>query len=242
MSTEFELWESHAQWWQDEFTDDADPEYRDQILPLCAEHLRGCRRVLDVGAGEGQVSRVARQVGAEVVVALDPVAAQVGEAARRGGGVLAVRGAAAVLPFVDHSFDAVVGCLVFEHVDDLDGSFAEIARVLAPGGRFLLLLNHPLIQTPGSGWIDDQVLQEQYWRIGMYLPEAETVEEVWKGVHIRFLHRPLSRYVNLLAGLDLHITSMVEPAPPASFLELCAEYALAGDIPRLMLLRTEKRS
>ena len=55
---------------------------------------------------------------------------------------------------------------------------------------------------PGSGWIDDQVIDppEQYWRIGPYLVEAETIEEVELGVHIRFIHRPLSRYVNALAG------------------------------------------
>ena len=43
--------------------------------------------------------------------------------------------------------------------------------MLEPGGRFLLFLNHPLLQTPDSGWIDDQILDEQYWRVGPYLPE-----------------------------------------------------------------------
>ena len=41
------------------FTAGADAEYEEQILPLAAEHLDGCRRVLDVGAGEGQVARLA---------------------------------------------------------------------------------------------------------------------------------------------------------------------------------------
>ena len=39
---------------------------------------------------------------------------------------------------------------------DPDGcaeAVAEVARVLADGGRFAFFLNHPLIQTPGSGWI-----------------------------------------------------------------------------------------
>ncbi len=91
---------------------------------------------------------------------------------------------------------------MFEHVAAVDAAIAEVARVLATGGRFCFFLNHPLLQTPGSGWIDDQVLDppEQYWRIGPYLPEAATVEEVEPGVHIRFFHRPLSRYVNALAG------------------------------------------
>ena len=90
---------------------------------------------------------------------------------------------------------------MFEHIDAVDEAIAEVARVLAPGGRFCFFLNHPLLQTPGSGWIDDQVLDppEQYWRIGPYLAEAVTIEEVEQGVFIRFVHRPLSRYVNALA-------------------------------------------
>ena len=80
------------------------------------------------------------------------------------------------------------------------------ARVLEPGGRFLFFLNHPLLQTPNSGWIDDQILDppEQYWRIGPYLVEDETIEEVEKGVFIPFIHRPLSRYLNALARQRAH--------------------------------------
>ena len=40
---------SNAQWWQDGFTDGADPEYEEQILPLAAECLAGAQRVLDIG-------------------------------------------------------------------------------------------------------------------------------------------------------------------------------------------------
>ena len=48
-------------------------------------------------------------------------------------------------------------------------AIGEVARVLEPGRKFLLLLNHPLLQAPGSGWIDDHILEEQYWRVGQYL-------------------------------------------------------------------------
>ena len=34
-------WEAHAEWWQREFTDGADLEYVEQILPLIAQHLAG---------------------------------------------------------------------------------------------------------------------------------------------------------------------------------------------------------
>jgi SAM-dependent methyltransferase len=235
------VWERHAAWWQREFTDGADVEYVEQILPLAAEHLAGAGRVLDLGCGEGQVARLARAGGAATVVGVDPAAAQIAEAVRRGGGVTYARALGGALPVATAAVDAVVVCLVLEHVVDIDATLDEIARVLAPGGRLVLFLNHPLFQTPGSGWIDDRVLDppEQYWRVGPYLPEDVSLEEVEPGVRLPFVHRPLSRYVNGLAARRLLVTHMEEPVPPPGFVSLAPEYQEAATIPRLLLLRAE---
>jgi SAM-dependent methyltransferase len=236
-------WDSEvvARWWQAGFTEGADPEYEEQILPLAARHLAGAAEVLDVGAGEGQVARLAVAGGATRVIGVDPTAAQVREARRRGGGARYVQAGAGRLPFADDRFDAVVACLVFEHIEEVDEALAEVGRVLRPGGRFLFFLNHPLLQTPGSGWIDDQVLDppEQYWRIGPYLVEDTSLEEVEKGVFIPFVHRPLSRYVNAMAAAGLTIRHMAEPEPPPGFLARASEYADAATIPRLLFLLAE---
>jgi SAM-dependent methyltransferase len=237
-----DLWERNAAWWIKGFTDGADPEYEEQILPLAAEYLAGATSVLDIGCGEGQVARLASRIGARRVVGVDPTANQLAVAVRRGGGPSYTRAPAGALPFASGRFDAAVACLVFEHIRDVDDALAEVGRVLSPGGRFLFFLNHPLLQTPNSGWIDDQVLDppEQYWRIGPYLIEDETVEEVEKNVFIPFIHRPLSRYVNALAAAGLYVRHMAEPAPPAGFLDLASEYRDAATIPRLLFLLSSK--
>ncbi len=237
-----DLWETHAKWWIDGFTDGADPEYVEQILPLAAHHLLGAGDVLDVGCGDGQVSRLAVRGGATRVVGVDPTWNQLVAAQARDGGASYGRAGAAALPFRAGTFDAVVACLVFEHIRDVDAAIAEVGRVLRPGGRFLFFLNHPLLQTPSSGWIDDQVLDppEQYWRIGPYLIEDETIEEVEKGVFIPFIHRPLSRYINAMADCGLVLERMEEPAPPAGFLARAQEYEAAATIPRLLFLRAKK--
>ncbi|TML88745.1 MAG: class I SAM-dependent methyltransferase [Actinobacteria bacterium] len=236
-------WELNAGWWQDAFTEGADPEYAEQILPLAADHLAGAQEVLDVGTGEGQVARLACVSAPHTrVVGVEPAWAQLKVAVARAGGPVYVRGGAAALPFGDGRFDAVVACLVFEHIEPLDAAIAEVGRVLRPGGRFLFFMNHPLLQVPGSGWIDDQVLDppEQYWRIGPYLVEDTSLEEVDKGVFIPFVHRPLSRYVNAMIAAGLLVTRMEEPAPPPGFLARAAEYREAATIPRLLFLRAEK--
>jgi SAM-dependent methyltransferase len=232
-------WERHAGWWQEYFTDGADPEYEEQILPLADVHLAGATRILDVGCGEGQLSRRAARAGGWVV-GVDITAAQLAAAGPRGGDVRYGRASAAALPFAAASFDAVVICLTLEHLDPFEPAIHEVARVLVPGGRFVLFLNHPLLQAPGSGWIDDHILEEQYWRIGPYLPDDVAMEEVAPGIRLPFMHRPLHRYVNEMAGVGLLVEHMDEPAPPPGFVVQAPEYGEAVTIPRLLVLRTRK--
>lgn len=244
------LWETHAQWWQDEFTDGADVEYVEQIVPLALGLLDGRERVLDFGAGEGQIAR-ALAAGGATVTGLDPTWSQIATAVERAQSAQASGGIShyAVadgtgLPHGDAVFDAVVACLVFEHIDPLDAAVAEISRVLRHGGRFVLMLNHPLLQVPGSGWVDDHMVDppDQYWRVGPYLVESHIVEEVHKDVFIPFVHRPLHRYVNALAAHGLVLREMHEPSPPQGFLDRNAFRTAAAAIPRLLVLVCEQET
>ena len=236
------LWDEHAQWWIDGFTNGADPEYVEQIIPLAVEELVGRHKVLDLGCGDGQIARALAAQGSDVL-GVDPTQLHIDMAIERGGGPRYLLGGATDIPADDNSFDAVVACLVFEHIDQMDEAMTEVARVLKPEGQFSFFLNHPLLQTPGSGWIDDHIIDppEQYWRIGPYLVETESIEEVEKDVYIRFIHRPLSRYVNALIANGMTLERMVEPSPPAGFLVRAPEYALAHTVPRLLYLRSTKQ-
>jgi SAM-dependent methyltransferase len=232
-----DLWEQNAGWWQEGFTEGADPEYTEQILPLAQQGLAGATRVLDVGTGDGQIARLAAADGARVI-GVDPTWAQISVAHQRAGGPAYARAGAAALPIATASVDAVVACLVFEHIVAMEAAIDEVARVLQPRGRFLLFLNHPLLQTPGSGWIDDWTVDpnEQYWRIGPYLVEDMSDEEVEPGIFIPFIHRPLNRYVNTCLDAGLTLRRLLEPAPPPGFIARAPEYPDAATIPRLLYL------
>ncbi len=236
-----DLWEHYAQWWIDGFTEGADPEYVEQIIPLALDELSGFDLICDIGTGDGQIARLLTANGSQVI-GVDPTEAQLVVAQQRSGGPSYVRAGADALPLDNESVDAVLACLVFEHIDNVDAAISEVARILKPGGRFAFFLNHPLLQTPDSGWIDDHMVEppEQYWRLGPYLVETESIEEVDKDVFIRFLHRPLSRYINSLIAHGLRLDRMVEPSPPEGFLARAPEYRLAHTIPRLLYMRTTK--
>lgn len=235
-----DLWEAHADWWQDEFTDGADVEYVEQIIPLALDLLASAESVIDIGCGEGQIGRALVAAGVDRVVGFDPTVTQITVAAERAGGVHYGIGDAAAIPVADASMDAALACLVFEHIDSFEQALCEVARVLRPGGRFVFMLNHPLLQTPDSGWIDDQILEEKYWRVGPYLIEASTVEEVQKDVFIPFVHRPLHRYLNAMIDAGLVLDRMVEPAPPEAFQARASGFAESSAIPRLLVLIAHK--
>lgn|GEM_PF-61916 len=249
-----EVWERHADWWRDTFTAGADPEYENEILPSIAAELASAARVLDLGCGEGQVARYMLASGRarSGLVGCDRSVAQLANAQLanaqlasqqhvRAHAPVYVRGEGERLPFAAGSFDAVLCALVIEHAEDVDAVLEEVARVLAPGGCFVLLVNHPLLQGSGSGIVDDQILGETYWRVGPYLDEVVTWEDVDAGVKIPFAHRPLSRYVNPLAAHDLVLTHMLEPRPPPELLATSVDPKLEGAIPRLLVMRFEHR-
>ena len=85
-------------------------------------------RLLDLGGGTGAANPV---FGGREVVALDPSPEMLSlnQEPRR---VVAVGEG---LPFADHAFDAVFSAYVFRNLDSVDGTLAEVARILRPGGR-----------------------------------------------------------------------------------------------------------
>jgi demethylmenaquinone methyltransferase/2-methoxy-6-polyprenyl-1,4-benzoquinol methylase len=96
--------------------------------------------VLDVGTGTGLVAReAAALVGdAGLVTGVDPSPGMV-EHARVPGGVRLLAGSAEAIPAPDGAADFVSMGYALRHIGDLTPAFAEMFRVLRPGGRVCLL-------------------------------------------------------------------------------------------------------
>lgn len=90
--------------------------------------------VADVGCGHGQMtSSMARKLP---VFGIDLSNNMLHEA--RANGLIPLRADASALPFRDGVLDGVVSAEVVQHLPDLHGIFAEIARVTRPGATILL--------------------------------------------------------------------------------------------------------
>ena len=91
-------------------------------------------RILDLGCGDGQLTQRIAATGASVV-GIDASPEMV--AAARARGVKADRGPAEMLPYPNHTFDAVFSNAVLHWVRDQDEMLTQVRRVLRPGGRFV---------------------------------------------------------------------------------------------------------
>ena len=117
--------------------------------------LASGERVLDLGSGAGTDSLVAAQMVGEGghVTGIDMTPAMLAKAraaaAEMGlSNVEFVEGEAERLPFRDESFDVVISNGVIDLIPDKDAVFAELHRVLVPGGR--LQIADVTIQNPVS--------------------------------------------------------------------------------------------
>jgi arsenite methyltransferase len=113
--------------------------------PFSLGRLEPGERVLDLGSGAGTDSLVAAlMVGSEGSVTGIDMTPEMVEKARAGAAAVRlenasfVEGEAETLPFPAESFDVVISNGVIDLIPDKDAVFAELYRVLAPGGRIQL--------------------------------------------------------------------------------------------------------
>lgn len=97
--------------------------------------------LLDLGTGTGSLAVAVQKIQPrQRLVVMDIAHGMTRKARQRMDGVFACDGDARSLPFADASFSCVVSSSVYQWVDDLPVAFAEVARILKPGGTFAVAL------------------------------------------------------------------------------------------------------
>lgn len=111
------------------------------VLQLAEEEVGRPSTILDVGCGTGKLLKsagarfpVARLVGVDPAIEMVKHAL----ASSPNGVIQFVQASAEALPFSDSSFELVLSTMTFHHWQNQARGIAEVARILTPGGRWIL--------------------------------------------------------------------------------------------------------
>lgn len=109
------------------------------ILQVVANEVAEPTSILDVGCGTGRLLRTARTRWPHAqLIGVDPAEGMVEVARQLAPEIPFHVGSAEALPLPDASVEVVCSTLSFHHWGDQAAGLREVARVLRPGGRFLL--------------------------------------------------------------------------------------------------------
>jgi len=170
------------------------------------------RRILDAGCGSGPLFAALRDRGA-AVTGIDASPGMLELAGRRLGADadLRVVDLAEPLPFSDGAFDDVVASLVLHYLEDWGPTLAELRRVLVPGGRLIVSVEHPFAIALMQRLAGDK---PDYFRT-----RKRTEEWAMGGQTARmsFWDRPLHAMTDAFtaAGFRIDVISEPPPAPAA---------------------------
>lgn len=225
-------WDALADWWSTEIDD---PAYALDVQPLVDVSVAGLSGpTLDIGCGTGRLleslpppafgcDSSSRLLSAAVAAGMPAIKARVPELAALRDGV----------------FNCAVACLVLEHIADLDSFFAEVYRLVAPGGHLVVVSNHPAYTSSGAGPVVDMSDGEVLWRWGTYFYETIAVEPAGSGT-IAFHHRPLAAILNAAAAPGWALDLMIEAGAGEETIARVPSLEGQEHMPRLLALRWQR--
>ena len=213
-------WGGIADWYH-EMLQAGDTYQEKVILPNLLRLLAPAKgeRVLDIACGEGFFTRALRESGAEVVGA--DISPELIAIAKK----LSPKGEYFTAPVeemsfaADGTFEKAFCILSLQNMENIRRGVGETARVLARGGTFIIVLNHPCFRIPKrSSWGYDEKENTQYRRLDGYLSESKENIKIHpgeearggKGAETHSFHRPLQVWAKILANAGFVIARLEE--------------------------------
>lgn len=209
-------WGSVATWY-DKHLNEADTYHEKVILPnlLRLVDAKADDNILDLACGQGFFTRAIEKAGAKVE-GVD-IAPELIAIAKAESPLIPyhVGSADKLTMFDNETFTKSIISLSIQNIEHIEGTMKETARVLKPGGRLHVVMNHPAFRIPkGSAWDYDDQKKVQFRRVDQYLSNSSTEIEMHPGSAdspktISF-HRPLQFYFKAFTKAGFAVTRLEE--------------------------------
>jgi ubiquinone/menaquinone biosynthesis C-methylase UbiE len=228
-----ENWDTIADWYADQLrAGSAMHEFaRDILLTALPQNLSSAR-VVDLGCGEGIITRAVAERGA-TVIGVDPTGRLIEHARARGTDhITYVVGDGSTL--ADGEADWVTAGLSLNNIPDLDAAIGLVRRLLVPGGSLVFTVPHPCFEAPDAGWLDADDGRSRRV-IGDYFAEG-----FWRSANPSGVrragnqHRTVSRYLTALIVHGFVVESVAEPQPDS---RVTGRQPHRADLPPFLVVR-----
>ena len=237
-------WNITARGWTSHIRNRPEAElYRKYILHPLIFGLLGDvkqKRILDAGCGEGYLSRMLTDEGANVV-GVDKsekmLEAAIIEEEKNPKGIVFENRDLEDLGSFDKPFDKVISNLVINILPGFEKAIDQICRNLVKGGTLVITIPHPSFDGVGAGWVNVLDSKEQRWSVNRY---ADYVDGYANHGAPTF-HRPLKAYINAALDSGFVLTGFEEPVTPSEYSQMFPPFNRQFDrIPTLIGLRFRK--
>jgi SAM-dependent methyltransferase len=192
-------------------------------------------RVLDLGCGAGEIGRDLLNAGAARYRGIDGSERMVQTAQ----GVLAGTTGEAVLGDIEdlaepaESFDLVLSRMALHYVADLGRVLRACRECLAPGGRLVFTVAHPVITSHDAR--ESSTERRQSWVVDDYFATGPR-DQQWLGSKTVWHHRTIEDYVLELRNAGFALVNLRECAPRREQFDDDAEFERRRRIPLVLLL------
>jgi SAM-dependent methyltransferase len=135
--------EGYAEWaatYEDSVYDEMDVRLLERITSVRWPEVE---RAIDLACGTGRTGAWLREHGVERIDGIDLTPEMLEAAKRRGIYDTLKVGDITSTGLADGTYDLAIACLVDEHLADLGPLYREVARIVKPGGRFVIVGYHP---------------------------------------------------------------------------------------------------
>jgi SAM-dependent methyltransferase len=218
-------WGGVADWYGDHI--EGDDTYHAQVVAPNIVRLvapTNGMRLLDIGCGEGYFSRLFADAGAIVTgTDISPELIAIAHEKERGKKqriTYHVAPAEDMACIPDASCDVVTAVLTMQNMEHFNRVCKEVARVLTPHGRVVVVLNHPAFRIPKEsswGWDREDGVPGggvQYRRVDTYLTPYKAAIDMHPGAKTGDVtysfHRSLQDHMKGFAKAGLAITRLEE--------------------------------
>jgi SAM-dependent methyltransferase len=176
-------------------------------------------RVLDLGCGFGDLCQYTAERGASHITGID-ISRRMLEIAgtkTRDARIDYLRCAVEDYQYRGPPIDLVVSSLMLHYVRDYPAIVSRVSSWLAPGGRFVFSVEHPICTALLAGWYQHNDGSRFHWPVDRYREEGERRHHWFVDGVIKY-HRTVETYVNTLLEAGLTIERLLEPEPTGAAL------------------------